>query len=99
MSNPFKIKRLSLRMRIFVSMILLTLVASVLIVVLTVYQFRNQAKEYHEERLEKQENAIQEHINYVLRTTTYPLTTENLTAIFKRSEERRVGKEYRSHNW
>jgi len=83
MSNPFKIKRLSLRMRIFVSMILLTLVASVLIVVLTVYQFRNQAKEYHEERLEKQENAIQEHINYVLKTTTYPLTTENLTAIFK----------------
>lgn len=83
MSTIFKIKRLSLRMRIFVSMILLTLVASVLIVVLTVYQFRNQAKEYHEERLEKQENAIQEHINYVLRTTTYPLTTENLTAIFK----------------
>ncbi|MFA7446535.1 MAG: histidine kinase dimerization/phospho-acceptor domain-containing protein, partial [Flavobacteriaceae bacterium] len=64
-------------------MILLTLVASVLIVVLTVYQFRNQAKEYHEERLEKQENAIQEHINYVLKTTTYPLSTENLTAIFK----------------
>lgn len=83
MGKKFKIKRLSFRMRIFVSMILLTLVASVLIVVLTVDQFRTLAKEYHEERLEKQENAIQEHINYVLKTTTYPLTTENLTAIFK----------------
>lgn len=70
-------------MRIFLSMIFLTLIASALIVFLTIYQFRDQAKEYHEDRLEKKENAIHEHINYVLKTTTYPLTADNLSAIFK----------------
>ncbi len=70
-------------MRIFLSMIFLTLIASALIVLMTIIQFREQAREYHEERLEKKENAIHEHINYVLRTTTYPLTSENLSAIFK----------------
>src|SRR5690554_6264695 len=70
-------------MRIFLSMILLTLIASALIVFITIYQFQEQAREYHEERLEKKENSIHEHINYVLRTTTYPLTSENLSAIFK----------------
>lgn len=70
-------------MRIFLSMIFLTLVASALIVLITIYQFQEQAREYHEDRLEKKENSIHEHINYVLKTTTYPLTSENLSAIFK----------------
>ncbi len=64
-------------------MIFLTLVASALIVLITIYQFQEQAREYHEDRLEKKENSIHEHINYVLKTTTYPLTSENLSAIFK----------------
>ena len=83
LNRLFKIKRLSLRTRIFFSMIFLTLIASALIVFLTIYQFREQAKEYHEERLEKKEKAIHQHINYVLKTTTYPLNAENLSAIFK----------------
>lgn len=70
-------------MRIFLSMILLTLIASALIVFITIYQFQEQAREYHEDRLEKKENSIHQHINYVLKTTTYPLTAENLSAIFK----------------
>lgn len=70
-------------MRIFLSMIFLTLVASALIVFITIYQFQEQAREYHEDRLEKKENSIHEHINYVLKTTSYPLTSENLSAIFK----------------
>ena len=64
-------------------MILLTLIASALIVFITIYQFQEQAREYHEDRLEKKENSIHQHINYVLKTTTYPLTAENLSAIFK----------------
>ncbi|HBD26333.1 ATP-binding protein [Flavobacterium sp.] len=64
-------------------MIFLTLIASVLIAAVSIYQFRKEAKEYHQDRLERKEMAIAEHINYVLQTTTYPLTTENIPLIFK----------------
>ena len=50
---------------------------------ISVIQFKNEAKEYHQERLDRKEFAIKEHINYVLSTTTYPLTPENLPLIFK----------------
>jgi signal transduction histidine kinase len=64
-------------------MIILILIASVLLASISIIQFKNEAKEYHQERLESKENAIKEHINYILSTTTYPLTTENLPMIFK----------------
>lgn len=64
-------------------MILLTLIASVLIASISIYQFKKEAKDYHQERLERKENAIKEHINFVLATTTYPLTEKNLPLIFK----------------
>lgn len=83
MLQPIKIKRLSLRVRIFLSMIFLTLISSILMASLSIYQFKREAKEYHEERLERRETAVKEHINYILNTTTYPLTTENLPLIFK----------------
>ncbi len=74
---------LSLRIRIFLSMIVLIVMASVLLASISIIQFKNEAKEYHQERLERKEDAIKEHINYVLSTTTYPLTNENLDLIFK----------------
>lgn len=83
MFKKIKIKQLSLRVRIFFSMILLTLIASILIASISIYQFKKEAKDYHQERLERKENSIKEHINYILLTTTYPLTTENLPLIFK----------------
>ncbi|MFD2908683.1 sensor histidine kinase [Flavobacterium ardleyense] len=64
-------------------MIFLTLIASLLIAAVSIYQFRKEAREYHQDRLERKEVAITEHINYVLQTTTYPLTTENIPLIFK----------------
>ncbi|WP_432673246.1 sensor histidine kinase [Flavobacterium sp. SM2513] len=64
-------------------MILLTLIASILIASISIYQFKREAKDYHQERLERKENAIKEHINFVLATTTYPLTEKNLPLIFK----------------
>ncbi len=81
--NNFKIARLSLRTRIFLSMIVLILIASILMASISVIQFKNEAKEYHQERLDRKEFAIKEHINYVLSTTTYPLTAENLPLVFK----------------
>lgn len=83
MNERFKIRRWSLRVRIFVSMIFITLIASLLIVAVSIYQFEKEAKDYHHDRLERKENAIKQHINYVLSTTTYPLSTENLPLIFR----------------
>jgi two-component system nitrogen regulation sensor histidine kinase NtrY len=83
MLKDFKLSMLSLRIRIFLSMIVLIIVASILLASISIIQFKNEAKEYHQERLERKENAVREHINYVLSTTTYPLTTENLDLIFK----------------
>lgn len=83
MLKRVKIRTISLRIRIFLSMILLTLIASILIASISIYQFKREAKDYHQERLERKENAIKEHINFVLATTTYPLTEKNLPLIFK----------------
>ena len=83
MATGFKMSMLSLRIRIFLSMIVLILIASLLMASISIIQFKNEAKEYHQERLERKETAIKEHINYVLSTTTYPLTTRNLGLIFK----------------
>ena len=74
---------LSLRIRIFLSMIVLILIASILMASISVIQFKNEARRYHQDRLERKEYAIKEHINYVLVTTTYPLTEHNLPLIFK----------------
>ncbi len=78
-----KVSKFSLRLRIFLSMIVLILIASFLMSSISIIQFKNEAKDYHQERLERKENAIKEHINYVLSTTTYPPTAANLDAIFK----------------
>lgn len=83
MYRLLNLKQLSLRVRIFLSMIFLTLIASVLIALVSIYQFRKEAKNYHQDRLERKENSIVENINYVLKTTTYPLTTENIPFIFR----------------
>lgn len=64
-------------------MILLVLIASVLIAGVTIYQYREQSKDYHEQRLERKEAQIKQSINYVLKETTYPPTTEYLGLIFK----------------
>jgi two-component system, NtrC family, nitrogen regulation sensor histidine kinase NtrY len=83
MAVKFKMSMLSLRIRIFLSMIVLILIASILMASISIIQFKNEAKDYHQERLERKETAIKEHINYVLSTTTYPLTSRNLGLIFK----------------
>ncbi len=64
-------------------MIFLTLIASILIAAVSIYQFKKEAREYHQDRLERKENAIVEHINYVLQNTTYPLSTQNIPLILK----------------
>ncbi len=63
-------------------MLLLVLGASILIVGVTVYQYKQEAESYHKERLERKEQAIMENIKFVLASTTYHVVTENIDEIF-----------------
>ena len=79
-----KLKKFSLRTRIFFAMILLVVIASILIALVAIYQYNEQTKDYHEERLERKESAIKTSIDIELqRRTTFPVTEENLYNIFK----------------
>lgn len=78
-----KSNSLSLRARIFIYMILLVIVASILIAAVTVYQYHEQSRDYHEQRLERKESQLLSRINYVLKQTTYPVSTDNINLIFK----------------
>ncbi len=50
---------------------------------ISLFQFKSEARNFHQERLERKEDAVREHINYILANTTYPLTEKNLPLIFK----------------
>ncbi|PKD21752.1 histidine kinase [Salegentibacter salinarum] len=77
-----KLSKLSLSTRIFISMILLVLGASILIVGITIYQYKLEAENYHRERLDRKEQAIRENIKFILASTTYLINTENIDMIF-----------------
>ncbi|SDW23439.1 hypothetical protein SAMN05444411_101329 [Lutibacter oricola] len=80
-----KIKQLSLRIRIFLAMILLILLASVLIAAVTIYQYKEQTNEYNTGRLERKEESVKAAVNYWLNSyqNTYALTETNLASIFR----------------
>ncbi|MDD3722699.1 MAG: ATP-binding protein [Lutibacter sp.] len=79
-----KIKRLSLRIRIFLAMILLILFSTILIASVTIYQYKEQTDEYNKGRLERKEASVNAAINYWLNSgNTFPLETKNLPYIFK----------------
>lgn len=78
------LKNLSLRKRIFISMILLIVLNSVLNAGLTIYQYKEQAKDYHISKLGRKEEAVKSAINYELtRKTTFSVETKNLPFIFQ----------------
>lgn len=73
----------SLSSKIFLSIISLVLIASILIAGVTVYQYKEEAKDLHRDKLERKQKAINSNIDYILRTTTYPLETNYIPLIFK----------------
>ncbi len=75
--------RHSLQLRIFLSMIALVILAAGLLVVVTSYHYKNEAEQLHQDKLERKENAIKSHIEYIKRVTTYPVKTENIHLIFR----------------
>jgi hypothetical protein len=82
-----KLSKLSLSTRIFISMILLVLGASILIVGITVYQYKQEAENYHRERLERKEQAITENIKFILASTTFLVNTENMDIILRERDK------------
>ncbi|HUH28322.1 sensor histidine kinase [Gelidibacter sp.] len=76
-------RRLSLRVRIFFAMILLVLIASILIAAVTIYQYNEEAQDYHRNRLERKEDNIRRHIDFVIRETSWEPKTEKIPLIFR----------------
>ena len=64
-------------------MLLLVVIASILIAIVTVVQYREEAEDYHRDRLERKEANIRKHISYVLEETTFPRETDRIPLIFK----------------
>ncbi len=79
-----KLKKFSLRTRIFLAMILLVVLASILIALVAVYHYNEQTKDYHKGRLLRKENTIRKTIDIKLMRTTYPVTTAYLGKIFRK---------------
>jgi len=76
-------KNTSLRIRIFISMILIVILASVLIFTVTIYQYDEQNKEYNIDRFERKEQNLKTRISKDLQNTSFPVKTENLKSIFQ----------------
>lgn len=83
MHTLFTFKNWSLRVRIFLAMILITIISSVLIALVSILHFQYESQEYHQERLLRKEMQIKQHIEYVMETTPHPLITANLASIFE----------------
>ncbi len=73
----------SLRIRIFLSMLLLVLIASIITAVITIYQYKEQGNDYHNKRLIRKENNIKATIENELERYTYVVETAELKNIFK----------------
>lgn len=74
----------SLRSRIFIFMIALVVVAFFLIALVTIYQYNEQANDYHEERLERKESQLLASIDYSLDQSDLPANSENIAKIFEK---------------
>lgn len=78
----FSFKSLSLRARIFSSMLLLILLSFIVIGGFSVYHFSSENKAYHSDRLERKENAVHSSINYMFLEQSFYLTDENIKELF-----------------
>ena len=78
-----KFSTTSLRSKIFLSMIALTFLASIMILAITILQYKEEAEDYHKKRLLRKEQAVKAHINSILDNTSFEVKTEKLKYIFK----------------
>ncbi len=78
-----KFSTTSLRSKIFLSMIALTFLASIMILMVTVLQYKEEAEDYHKKRLLRKESAVKSHIRSILDNTSFEVKTSKLKYIFK----------------
>ncbi|MDR6845068.1 ATP-binding protein [Flavobacterium granuli] len=64
-------------------MVVLIIATSLLLITISIFQYKTIAKEYNQKRIEGKEHYVKEHINYMLSNTKYPLTDANIKLIFK----------------
>ena len=64
-------------------MLALVLIAFLMIAAVTYFQYKEQIRDYNEERLERKESSIKKTIDFVLNNTSYELKTEKISYIFK----------------
>src|SRR6478752_8170731 len=83
MLKIFKVPIISLRVRIFLSMVVLIVATSLLLITISIFQYKTIAKEYNQRRIENKEYYVKKHINYMMSNSIYPLTHDNIKLIFK----------------
>ena len=66
-------------------MIVLVLLASVLIAGITIYQYSEQAKDYHADRLERKEEQLKRSLWYTLQESPLVQSKANVSPIFSES--------------
>lgn len=72
----------SLRFRIFAAMTIIVVLALVFTGVITWYQYQEQSKDYHTDRLERKEQQVLKSLENELNSTYLALTQNNLARIF-----------------
>ena len=78
-----KLSLTSLRSKIFLSMIGFVFLASIMILIVTVLQYKEEAEDYHKKRLLRKETSVKVHINSILENTSFEVKTDKLKYIFK----------------
>ena len=64
-------------------MIGLVFLASIMIFIVTVLQYKEESEDYHKKRLLRKETAVKVHINSILENTSFEVKTDKLKYIFK----------------
>ena len=64
-------------------MIGLVFLASIMILIVTILQYKEEAEDYHKKRLLRKETAVKVHINSILENTSFEVKTSKLKYIFK----------------
>lgn len=73
---------LTLRTRIFLSITALILISSAFMASITIFHFREENKNYHEERLMRKETAVRASIDYFLQQESPVQRTDSLVQLF-----------------
>ncbi len=73
---------MTLRARIFLSMIAIIVLSSILMASITIFHFKRENEQYHKERLTRKEDAIHASIDYFLEQDVHSQKTDSITPLF-----------------